>query len=207
VFHVAALAQVRHCTWQESIYVLGLKFLARTTTAQNDPYSADHYELLRLSPGAEREAVERVYWTMAKRFIRIIRRPAMRKFFCESLKRTGCFPIRRNGWITMPSALRHGRVRDFSSGPRSPWIIALRSGATDGMYAGRARVFYLYNCEKGFARASDGDYCMTAEGVDFVEKKLAQDRGELLAIAAGTTPPLPSLTELFALGDRIPARA
>src|SRR4051794_40624829 len=31
-FHVAALAQVRHCTWQRSIYVLGLRFLARTTT-------------------------------------------------------------------------------------------------------------------------------------------------------------------------------
>src|ERR1700733_7136412 len=38
VFHVAALAQVRHCTWHESIYVLGLKFLGRPTTVQNDPY-------------------------------------------------------------------------------------------------------------------------------------------------------------------------
>jgi hypothetical protein len=26
VFQVAAMAQVRHCTWQESIYMLGLKF-------------------------------------------------------------------------------------------------------------------------------------------------------------------------------------
>jgi hypothetical protein len=34
-----------------------------------------------------------------------------------------------------------------------------------------------YNCEKGFARSSDRDYCLTAEGVDFVEKKLAEDRG------------------------------
>ena len=30
-FQVAALAQVRHCTWRDSIYVLGLLFLARTT--------------------------------------------------------------------------------------------------------------------------------------------------------------------------------
>ena len=67
-FHVAALAQVRHCTWQRSIYVLGLRFLARTTTVQSDPYAADHYELLRLSPGVDAETIERVYRKLAKRF-------------------------------------------------------------------------------------------------------------------------------------------
>jgi hypothetical protein len=67
-FELAALAQVRHCTWRESIYVLGLLFLARTTTARNDPYAPDHYEMLRLSRGADQETIERVYRTLALRF-------------------------------------------------------------------------------------------------------------------------------------------
>jgi hypothetical protein len=44
-FHVAVLARVRHCTWENSIYTYsGLKSQARTHTVQNDPDSADHYE-------------------------------------------------------------------------------------------------------------------------------------------------------------------
>lgn len=58
-----------------------------------------------------------------------------------------------------------------------------------------------YNCEKGFTRATDRDYVLTAEGVDFVEKKLAEDRGELLAIAAGTNPPVQSMAQMFAAAD------
>jgi hypothetical protein len=57
-----------------------------------------------------------------------------------------------------------------------------------------------YNCEKGFARSTDKDYCLTAQGVDYVEQKLAEDRGELLAIASGTNPALPSITKMFTQG-------
>jgi len=54
-FQVAALAEVKHCTWKRSIYVLGLFFLARTTTVENDPTAPDHYEMLRLSPLADQD--------------------------------------------------------------------------------------------------------------------------------------------------------
>ncbi len=59
-FEVAALAQVRHCTWRGAIYVLGLHFVARASTTANDPMAPDHYEILRLSAAADRETVERV---------------------------------------------------------------------------------------------------------------------------------------------------
>ncbi len=234
VFHVAALAQVRHCTWQESIYVLGLKFLARTTTVQNDPYSADHYELLRLSPGAEPEAVERVYRKLAKRFhpdnpetgdaeiflriaeaYRVLSDPQKRLDYDAERIATRTSPRfqfrsaeffsgvlgEQNRRLAILCLLYRKRTSNYEFPGLSLYDLEQLTGCTQGELG----FSIWYNCEKGFARASDRDYCLTAEGVDFVEKKLAEDRGELLAIAAGTTPSLPSLTELFALGDRVPA--
>jgi hypothetical protein len=66
--NLAALSQVRHCTWRRSTYLLGLQFLARTSTAIGDPSEPDHYEILRLSQWADEEAIVRVYRTLAKRF-------------------------------------------------------------------------------------------------------------------------------------------
>ncbi len=67
-FHVAALSEVRHCSWRQSIYVLGLKFVARTATSgDEDPRAPDLYEILRLSPQSDSERIERVYRTLAKR--------------------------------------------------------------------------------------------------------------------------------------------
>src|ERR1700734_3489023 len=67
-FQIASLAQVRHCHWNRSTYVLGLRFLAKTTTVQDDPRAPDHYEILRLSHMADPETIERVYRTLARRF-------------------------------------------------------------------------------------------------------------------------------------------
>jgi hypothetical protein len=50
-----------------------------------------------------------------------------------------------------------------------------------------------YLCEKTLARISDRtDYLLTADGVDFVESKLADGRADLRAIAAMGRPLLPA---------------
>ena len=228
-FHVAALAQVRHCTWQSSIYVLGLRFLARTTTVQNDPYAADHYELLRLSPEAEPEAVERVYRKLAKRFhpdnsetgdaetflriaeaYRVLSDPRKR---CEydaervSARTSPRFQFRsaeffsgvlgeQNRRLAILCLLYRKRTSNYEFPGLSLFDLEQMTGCTQGELG----FSIWYNCEKGLARSNDRDYSLTAEGVDFVERKLAEDSGQLLAIAAGSTPAHPSIAKMFASG-------
>src|SRR5579863_514283 len=67
-FEVAALCQVKHCTWKSTIYVLGLHFVAKTSTGAPDQMAPDHYEILRLGASADNDTIERVYRTLAKRF-------------------------------------------------------------------------------------------------------------------------------------------
>ncbi len=231
-FHVAALAQVRHCTWQRSIYVLGLRFLARTTTVQDDPYAADHYELLRLSPGAEPEAVERVYRKLARRFhpdntetgdaetflriaeaYRVLSNPQKRsQYDAERVagRSSPRFQFRsaeffsgvlgeQNRRLAILCLLYRKRTSNYEFPGLSLYDLEQLTGCTQGELG----FSIWYNCEKGLARASDNDYCLTADGVDFVEKKLSEDRGELLAIAAGSTPAHPSIAQMFATGDAL----
>jgi DnaJ domain len=233
-FHVAALAQVRHCTWRSSIYVIGLRFLARTTTAQSDPYAADHYELLRLSPGADPEAVERVYKKLAKRFhpdnaetgdaeaflriaeaYRVLSNPQKRcQYDAERLAGNTIprFQFRSAEFFSGVLGEQNRRLailcllyRKRTSNYEFPGLSLCDLEELTGCTQGELGFSIWYNCEKGLARASDRDYCLTAEGVDFVEKKLAEDRGELLAIASGTTPAHPSIAQMFATGDALPA--
>jgi len=229
-FHVSALAQVRHCTKQGGIYVLGLRFLARTSTAHSDPYSADHYELLRLSPGAEPEVVERVYRTLASRFhpdnaetgdaetylrvseaYRVLSDPLKRneydsdRFLMRSSPR---FQFRSAEFFTGVQGEQNRRLailcllyRKRTSNYESPGLSLYDLEQLTGCTPGELGFSIWYNCEKGFARLAEKEYCLTAEGVDFVEKKLAEDSGELLAIAAGTKPPRPSIAKMFTTGD------
>jgi curved DNA-binding protein len=234
-FHVAALAQVRHCTWQSSIYVLGLRFLARTTTVQNDPYVADHYELLRLSPGAEPEAVDRVYRKLAKRFhpdnpetgdaetflriseaYRVLSDPCKRTAYDVervATRTTPRFQFRSAEFFSGVLGEQNRRLailcllyRKRSSNYEFPGLSLFDLEQLTGCTQGELGFSIWYNCEKGLAKASDRDYELTAEGVDFVEKKLAEDRGELLAIASGTTPVNPSMVQMFATGQTLVAR-
>jgi hypothetical protein len=228
-FHVAALAQVRHCTWQGSIYVLGLRFLARTTTVQSDPYAADHYELLRLSPGAEPETIERVYRKLAKRFhpdnpetgdaetflriaeaYRVLSDPGKRTAYDAdrvAARTSPRFQFRsaeffvgvlgeQNRRLAILCLLYRKRTSNYEFPGLSLYDLEQMTGCTQGEIG----FSIWYNCEKGYARASDRDYSLTAAGVDFVEKKLYEDRGELLAIAAGTNPPQTPITQVFTTG-------
>ena len=232
-FHVAALAQVRHCTWQSSIYILGLRFLARTTTLQNDPYAADHYELLRLSPGAEQEQVERVYRKLARRFhpdnpetgdaetflriaeaYRVLSDPRKRVEYDSdriATRSSPRFQFRSAEFFTGVLGEQNRRLailcllyRKRTSNYEFPGLSMFELEQMTGCTQGELGFSLWYNCEKGLARANDRDYCLTAEGVDFVEKKLAEDRGELLAIAAGSTPTNPSIVHMFTSPDAIP---
>jgi curved DNA-binding protein len=229
-FHVAALAQVRHCTWRGSIYVVGMMFLARTTTVQSDPYAADHYELLRLSPGAEPEAVERVYRKLAKRFhpdnpetgdaetflriaeaYRVLSDSAKRMEYDAERIATRISPRfqfrsaeffsgvlgEQNRRLAILCLLYRKRTSNYEYPGLSLFDLEQLTGCTQGELG----FSIWYNCEKGYARATDRDYCLTAEGVDFVEKKLVEDRGELLAIAAGSSPANPSIAQFFTLAD------
>jgi hypothetical protein len=229
-FQVAALAQVRHCTWRRSIYVLGLRFLARTTTVQSDPYAADHYELLRLSPGAEPETVERVYRKLAKRFhpdnpetgdaetflriaeaYRVLSDPRKRlEYDAERIatRHSPRFQFRSAEFFSGVLGEQNRRLailcllyRKGTSNYESPGLSLYELEQLTGCTQGELGFSIWYNCEKGYTRATDRDYCLTAEGADFVEKKLAEDHGELLAIAAGTNPPRPSIVKMFTSRD------
>ena len=228
-FHVAALAQVRHCTWRSSIYVIGLRFLARTTTTQSDPYAADHYELLRLSPGADPEAVDKVYKKLARRFhpdnsetgdaeaflriaeaYRVLSDPKKRcQYDAERLAGNAIprFQFRSAEFFSGVLGEQNRRLailcllyRKRTSNYEFPGLSLCDLEELTGCTQGELGFSIWYNCEKGFARASDRDYCLTAEGVDFVERKLAEDSGQLLAIAAGSTPAHPSIAKMFASG-------
>lgn len=229
-FHVAALAQVRHCTWQESIYVLGLRFLARTTTVQSDPCAVDHYELLRLSPDAEPEVLERVYHKLAKRFhpdnpdtgdaetflrvaeaYRVLSDPLKRHEYDAErylMRSSPRFQFRSAEFFSGVLGEQNRRLailcllyRKRTSNYEFPGLSLNDLEQLTGCTQGELGFSIWYNCEKGFARSTDKDYCLTADGVDFVEKKLAEDRGELLAIAAGTNPPVASMAKMFAQGE------
>lgn len=225
-FHVSALAEVRHSTWQRSIYILGLKFLARTTTSQNDPYAADHYELLRLGSDAPPETVERVYKKLARRFhpdnadtgnaetflriseaYRVLSDPQKKMEYDNertAARSTPRFQFRSSDFFSGVLGEQNRRLailcllyRKRTSNYEFPGLSLYDLEQMTGCTQGELGFSIWYNCEKGFARATDSDYCLTAEGVDFVEKKLAEDRGELLAIAAGTIPSNGPISQLF----------
>lgn len=229
-FHVSALAEVRHCTWQRSIYVLGLKFLARTTTNQDDPYAADHYELLRLGPDASPEMIERVYKKLARRFhpdnvdtgnadtflriseaYRVLADPQKKMAYDNervAARSTPRFQFRSSDFFSGVLGEQNRRLailcllyRKRTSNYEFPGLSLYDLEQMTGCTQGELGFSIWYNCEKGFARATDNDYCLTADGVDFVEKRLAEDRGELLAIAAGTTPSNVPIAQLFLAAD------
>ncbi len=226
-FHVAALVQVKHCTWQKSIYVLGLRFLARTTTLQNDPYATDHYELLRLSPGAEQETIERTYRKLARRFHpdnpetgdaetflrvaeahRVLSDPKRRKAYDAeriAVRSSPRFQFRSAEFFSGVLGEQNRRLailcllyRKGTSNYEHPGLSMYDLEQLTGCTQGELGFSLWYNCERGYARATDRDYCLTAAGVDFVEQKLAEDRGEFRAIASGTNPPMVSIAQMFA---------
>ena len=217
-FEVAALAQVRHCTWRGSTYLLGLHFLARTTTVQNDPCAPDHYEILRLSPRADQETIERVFRTLAFRFhpdnqttgdaetflrindaYRVLSHPRRRAVYDgerEISRATPRFHLRSPEFFNGMVGEQNRRLatlcllyRKRTSNYEYPGISLLELEQLTGCTREELGFSFWYLCEKGLCRVSDGsEYSLTAEGVDFVETKLLEDRPDMRAIAAYLPP-------------------
>ena len=63
-------AMVRHCTWHDAAFVVGLELDEETRKTNSRPPedTADYYEFLQISPRAEAETINRIYRFLAGRF-------------------------------------------------------------------------------------------------------------------------------------------
>ncbi len=222
-FHVAALSEVRHCSWRKSIYVLGLKFVARTATSEDtagdsDPRAPDLYEILRLSPQADIERIERVYRTLAKRLhpdnlttgdaeaflrvadaYRILSDPAKRARYDserEQTKATPRFQLRSREFFAGLRGEQNRRLatlcllyRKRISDYEFPGMTLLELEDLTGCTREELGFALWYLCEKGLAKSGDcAQYLITAAGVDYAETKLAEGNEDLKLLAAVQTP-------------------
>jgi hypothetical protein len=217
-FQVAALSEVRHCSWRQSIYVLGLKFVARTaTTGDSDPRSLDLYEILRLSPSADAERIEKVYKTLAKRLhpdnqttgdaeaflrvadaYRILSDPERRARYDaerEQAKATPRFQLRSREFFAGLRGEQNRRLatlcllyRKRISDFEFPGLTLLDFEELTGCTREELGFALWYLCEKGLAKTGEGaQYLITAAGVDYAETKLAEGNEDLKLLAAVQT--------------------
>lgn len=217
-FEVAALAQVKHCTWMRTIYLLGLHFAAKTSTVANDPMAPDHYEILRLSSDAGNETIERVYRTLAKRFHpdnektgdaeiflrvaeahRILTDPKQRKRYDAERDNTRSivrFDLRSREFFAGLRGEQNRRLavlcllyRKRTADHESPGLSLLDLESVSGFTREELGFALWYLCEKSLVRIDDRTkYEILAAGVDFVEARLTEEQSDLRAIAAVQLP-------------------
>ncbi|HEX4276139.1 MAG TPA: J domain-containing protein [Bryobacteraceae bacterium] len=217
-FEVAALAQVKHCTWRRTIFVLGLNFTARTSTNGHDPMAPDHYEILRLSAGSDNETIERVYRTLAKRFHpdnektgdaeiflriaeahRILTDPRQRERYNAELndsKAVVRFDMRSRDFFAGLRGEQNRRMavlcllyRKRTADHEFPGLSILDLECVSGFTREELGFALWYLCEKGYAsRDNYTKYGILAAGVDFVESKLTEDQSEFRVIASVQIP-------------------
>ncbi len=217
-FQIAALAQLKHCSWKRTSFLLGLQFVAKTSTVDNDPMAPDHYEILRLSPMSDNDTIERVYRTLMKRFhpdnektgdAEIFLRIAEAHRILSDPRQREKYDVERDN---SKSVIRFDlRSREFFAGLRgeqnrrlAALCLLYRKRAADHEYPGLSLLdlentsgftreelgFALwYLCEKGMASVDDRThYGITAAGVDYVENHLTDDHAALKVIAAVQIP-------------------
>jgi curved DNA-binding protein len=215
--NLAALSQVRHCTWTKSSYLLGLQFLAKTSTILRNSSEPDHYEILRLSQNADEESIQRVYRTLAKRFHpdnsetadsqaflrvnqawRILSDPTKRARYDEERRQAGGRPrfrLRSKEFFQGLKGEQNRRIailcllyRKRTIDYQYPGMSLLEIERLTGFTREEIGFALWYLREKHMAVMSDDtQYCIACGGVDYVEN--SNDHPELLAIAA------PSLTQ------------
>jgi hypothetical protein len=217
-FEVAALAQVKHCTWRRTIYVLGLSFVAKTSTLANDPMAPDHYEILRLSKDADQDTIERVYRTLARRFHPDNDNTGDAEIFLRIAEahRILCDPGQRRRYDaqqeSQTSVVRFDmRSRDFFAGLRGeqnrrlgvlcllyrkrtsdhdrPGLSLLDLECLSGFTREELGFALWYLCQKGLAKVDEHTkYEILAEGCDYVESRLTEEQSDLRVIAAVQIP-------------------
>lgn len=223
-FQVAALAQVRHCTWQRTSYVMGLHFLSKTCTLPKDSCAPDHYEILRLSPMADQETIERVYRTLIKRFhpdnkitgdadafirisdaYRILSNPHKRRQYDEEQKAPRPTPRFQLPSREFFNGVRGEQNRRFavmcllyrkrSNNHDAPGLSLLELDQLTGCTREELGFALWYLSERGFVRVGDNvQYCLTAQGVDLLEEKMAEEQSGDFRTLAAVAPPQELLT-------------
>ncbi len=210
--NLAALSQVRHCTWRRSVYLLGLQILAKTTTTAEDPAEPDYYEILRLSQDADEESIARVYRTLAKRYhpdnrdtadaqaflrinqaYRILSDPARRARYDAERAQVNSQPRFRLGTREFFYGLKgeqHRRLvllcllyRKRMINYQHPAMSILDLELLTGYTREEIGFALWYLREKGMVKATDDTkFCILSGGLDYVESCTLHP--DLLAIAA-----------------------
>jgi len=228
-FQVAALAQIRHCTWQRTTYVIGLHFLSKTSTVARDSCAPDHYEILRLSPMADQETIERVYRTLIKRFhpdnkitgdaeafirisdaYRILSNPRKRLKYDEERKAPSPTPRFQLPSREFFNGVRGEQNRRFaamcllyrkrSSNHDAPGLSLLELEQLTGCTREELGFALWYLSERGLVRVGDNvQYALTAQGVDLLEEKMGEEQSGDLRTLAAVGPP----QELLTAGTRM----
>lgn len=213
-FQIAALAQVKRCQPQRTTNILGLHFVAKTSTGISDPMAPDHYEILRLSANADYETIERVYRTLMKRFHpdnertgdaeiflriaeahRILSDPSQRERYDaerDSSKAIVRFDMRSRDFFAGLRGEQNRRLavlcllyRKRVSDQESPGLSLLDLENLSGFTREELGFALWYLNQKHLAKPDDRtQYGISADGVDFVESKLPEDQPELRAIAS-----------------------
>jgi curved DNA-binding protein len=217
-FEVAALAQVKHCTWRSSIYVLGLNFVAKTSTTTHDSTAPDHYEILRLHPEADNATIDRVYRTLTRRFHpdnhetgdaevflriveahRILTDPARREKYDEERCRSKSvvrFDLRSREFFSGLRGEQNRRLailcllyRKRVSDHEFPGLSLLDLEWLSGFTREELGFGLWYLCEKQLVSIDDRtQYRISAQGVDYVETRMTDEQPELRVIAAVQIP-------------------
>jgi curved DNA-binding protein len=217
-FEVAALAQVKHCTWRRTIYILGLNFVAKTSTTTHNSTAPDHYEILRLNPQADNETINRVYRTLTRRFHpdnketgdaevflriaeahRILTDPAQRERYDEERyqsKSVVRFNLRSREFFAGLRGEQNRRLailcllyRKRVSDHEFPGLSLLDLECLSGFTREELGFGLWYLCEKHLVTIDDRtQYQIAAPGVDYVETRLHDDQSELRVIAAVQLP-------------------
>jgi curved DNA-binding protein len=218
LFEIAALAQVKRCIRRKTAYLLGLSFVAKTSTLANDPMAPDHYEILRLSTGSDNDTIDRAYRTLAKRFHpdneksgdaetflrvaeahRVLTDPRQRKRYDaerDTSKTVMRFDLRSRDFFAGLRGEQNRRLavlcllyRKRSSDHEFPGLSILDLENLSGFTREELGFALWYLCEKTWVSINDRtEYGILASGVDFIEARLADGHAELNLIAAVQIP-------------------
>src|SRR5579863_3847854 len=186
--------------------------MASAKTVEEDIFASDHYEILRLGPQADEDAIERVYRTLADRFhpdnpttgdpktfLRIkeaydtLSDPSRRAQYNSARQRTAGtarFRLRGREFFDGVRCEQNRRLaalcllyRQRISSHESPGLTLLDLEQLTGCTREELGSALWYLCEKKWATFGDTtEYSITAVGFDVVESKL-EDRLEFRALA------------------------
>jgi curved DNA-binding protein len=181
-------------------------------TPEDDTFASDHYEILRLGPQADEDAIERVYRTLADRFhpdnpttgdpktyLRVkdayetLSNPSKRAQYNNSRQRSAGaarFRLRGREFFDGVRGEQNRRLaalcllyRQRISTHESPGLTLLDLETLTGCTREELGSALWYLCEKKWASFGDTtEYSITAVGFDVVESKL-EERFEFRALA------------------------